>query len=600
MSTSFAQLAIGGADRRADAIRVELWRSVNAIGRWVAVLDNTGGTYNGVFDVQDQFLIDVNALANTLMQGRVDSSPAVMLNGVDAEDIFGMQIAISGVDQMQDFMFHNDLEQLYPDTAQDLDSILNDLINVGTITTNITYLAAVGTPVVGAVEFKEGTSFISTLQETFRSVDWLFYVDDVLALQSGLPGFSAMGAGSDVVCQAGNANNNVLGGVDFTERGGGKLYNRIRLYGKNPMFDAYTEQNVIPGAGVVVGWHPWQINFPGQMDNDPLALPGGTVRVGSYSVLAWNNNPVNQHIRLYYTLPYYNYTAFDFTAGEIGVWAYYDDTAGAPPVAGGPGAGTMGAGGGWPNPVALFCRLTDGTGWTADYFGRSTVLYRGVWGYCTFPLGEDGGPVAALIDEWFLSNPGFDWGDIRDIFFSVRPAGGFAAANYPSHVYLDGLSLPVPPIARAPAAAAEPTASQNAYRVRPLSLNMPNLRTQNALDAKATSLLAQHDSSGINWVKFTIIGNPLFRYAGQSFDIFIPDLGIDDGAGGPLVYYATSIHHVIEPRVDVSGGFGYDWITEVEAVPTGTLAYDHARLGPRAVFSSYQTGMNAGAGIRVK
>jgi hypothetical protein len=262
MSSSFTQLAIGGADRKANAIRAELWRDVNAVGRWLAILDNTGGTFNGIFDVQDQFLIDVDG--NTLMQGRVDSSPSVTLAGIDAEDIFGEKIVIRGVDQMQDFLFHNDLDNFYPDTTQQIKAVLNDLINVGTISTNITYvLPAAATPVVGAIEFREGTSFLSTVQEMFRSVDWLFYVDDVLALQSGAPGFSATGA--VVTSQLNNANNNVLGQVEYIERDGGKLYNRIKLFGKNPQFDAWTERNAAS----------WTTIF-GHYDGDSWNLqPGG-------------------------------------------------------------------------------------------------------------------------------------------------------------------------------------------------------------------------------------------------------------------------------------------------------------------------------------
>ncbi len=137
MSSSFAQLVIGAADRAADAIKAEVWRDVNAVGRWLAILDNTGGTYNGVFDVQDQFLIDVNAIGTTLMQGRVDSSPSVSLAGVDDLDIFRELVAIRGVDQMQDFMFHNDLDQFYPDTAQLLRDVLNEVSNGVTVSIRV-------------------------------------------------------------------------------------------------------------------------------------------------------------------------------------------------------------------------------------------------------------------------------------------------------------------------------------------------------------------------------------------------------------------------------------------------------------------------------
>lgn len=570
MVTIFDQVAIGGADRKANVLRVELWRTVSAVGNWMAVLKNTSGTYNGVFDVQDQFLIDVNAPAATLMQGRVDGPDCVMPRGVDRESDWDEYIILRGVDQAQDLLFHNDFEYLYPDTAQQVKAVWNDVINVQ-LTTNITYAPPVGaTPVVGAFEFREGTNFLASTQELFRRAGFIWYVDDTLAFQSGAPGFSASGV--ILESTAGGVNNNILDMVDLTERDGDKHYNYIKLYGKNPMFDGYTEQNI----------GDWTAAPAGQLADDT-----GTVRVGTYSNVVWNNNPVNTHISLYYTLPLNNYTSFDFTKGEIGVWAYYDDTAGAP---GAPGAGTMGAGGGWPNPIALWLRITDGAARTAEYFGRSTVLYRGAWGYCTFPLGEDGGPVAAAIDEWFLSAAAFDWSDIRAMWFRVRPAGGFAAANYPSHLYLDGLSIPEPCIA-----VQQNAGAQAAYRFRPYVDYYPQIGTQNALDTIATSLLTQHESTAIDKVKITTEGNIALRYAGQSVTVNVPALGLNNA-----VMYMTSIHHIIEPYTDVSDGFGFDWITEIEAVPTSGVEYDMNRLRIGSAFSSTQRNERLGTGLRNK
>ena len=576
MATSFNQVAIGAADRKDDVIRVELWRTVSAVGNWMAILRNTDGQYNGVFDVQDQFLIDVDAPAATLMQGRVDGPDAVMLRGRDLESDWDEYTIIRGVDQAQDLLFHNDFEHFYPDTAQQVKAVWNDVINIQlAAATNITYAPPVGaTPIVGAFEFREGTSVLTATQELFRRAGFIFYVDDVLAFQSGAPGFSA--SAEILTSVAGDANNNILDIVDFVEREGDKHYNYIRLYGKNPMFDGYTEYNVI-GAPWLVGWHPWQLVLAGQMANDT-----NTVRVGSYSIVAWNNNPVNQHVRLYYTLPYYNYTAFDFTSGELGVWCLYDDTAGDP---GAPGAGSMGAG-----AVNLYVRLTDGAARTGDYYGTSTVLYRGDWGYCTFPLGEGGDSVAGAPNQWFLSNPAFDWSDIRDIYFSVRPAGGFAAANYPSHVYLDGISMPEPCIA-----VTQNAAQQLIYLRRPYVDYFTDIRTQNALDTKAIQFLTQHESTLIDKVKLVTEGNINLRYAGQSVTVNIPSLGLNNA-----VMYMTQIHHIIEPYSDVSDGFGFDWITEIEAVPTSGVGYDMSRLRIGPSYSAKQLAARIATGQKNK
>jgi hypothetical protein len=66
------------------------------------------------------------------------------------------------------------------------------------------------------------------------------------------------------------------------------------------------------------------------------------------------------------------------------------------------------------------------------------------------------------------------------------------------------------------------------------------------------------------------------------------------------IFYSTQIHHVIEPRVDVTDGFGFDFITEIEGSPVFGVAYDMSRLGDRQVYSSTQLGQFAGTGLHVK
>ena len=117
-----------------------------------------------MFDVQDQFVIDVDALAATLMQGRVDGPGCVMPRGKDLQSDWDEYIIIRGVDQAQDLLFHNDFDYAYPDAetaAQQIKTVWNDVINVQLAgLTNITYAPPVGaTPAVGSVEFREGTSF---------------------------------------------------------------------------------------------------------------------------------------------------------------------------------------------------------------------------------------------------------------------------------------------------------------------------------------------------------------------------------------------------------------------------------------------------------
>ena len=95
MATQFTDVTIGGTDYKHDVVHAELWRTVSSIGNWMVVLRNIDGTYNGVFDVQDDFQIDVDG--NTLMEGRLDGPNAVTLRGRDFESDWDEQNNISVV-----------------------------------------------------------------------------------------------------------------------------------------------------------------------------------------------------------------------------------------------------------------------------------------------------------------------------------------------------------------------------------------------------------------------------------------------------------------------------------------------------------------------
>ena len=66
------------------------------------------------------------------------------------------------------------------------------------------------------------------------------------------------------------------------------------------------------------------------------------------------------------------------------------------------------------------------------------------------------------------------------------------------------------------------------------------------------------------------------------------------------IFYSTELHHVCEPRTDVSGGFGFDYITEVELAPISGVAYDMSRYNAGQLYSASQLGMRAGTGLGVK
>lgn len=566
--TSIDYTRIGLIDRRADVLRAEVWRTVNGIGSWRLALRNTAGKYNSEFDVQDDFWLTING--NTLMRGRVDG-PAVYLQGSDVEDIWDEYAIVSGYDRGQDLLFHNDFEQLYPDPTQTLDDVLLDVINVQLAgLTNIFYAGLGGTPAVGAIEFRVGSGFLSTLQELFQRAEYLFYVDDSLTLNIGSPGFSDSGV--TATCEEGGANNNIIGTVNFQRRDGDKLYNKIYVYGKTPQFDAYTEYlaNRWTNSGV-----NWSLSDE-TVTIAPITGNDASIRTDYVGGGAPTQNSVNLDFSQM------GQDEVDMSSGEIGFWWRYDG--------GGSAARACAQIGLQDNAfnVIYFYSGPDQVLTTSNI--NSTRTYKGVWGWCRAPIGYDVETgVAANPDTWYGPYPGvgFNWDRVTDIAIGYYHQLGI---DQPNEMEVDGLELPFPAVGFA-----EDIPSQNDYRVRPLVINAPYYRNQLTLEWKAEQLLTHHKDSGIDLLKFTMAGNIGLRYAGQTITVNIPDLGLNDS-----LFYMSKIHHIIEPYFDVSEGYGFDWITEIEAVPINSIAYDMGRLRDGALYSATQLGTESGVGQRTK
>ena len=596
---SAVDITIGGVSYLDYLLRVETWRTVNAVGNWGATLRNTGGVLNGVFDVQDAVIINLGGV--DYLYGFIDG-PAVKLQGKDAHDDWDEYIVLRGVDRAQDLMFHNDFELSYPDNiTQLLEDVMDDVFNTqlkapNPIITPINYVlpgVPGTTPLVGAVEFREGASFLGTVQEMMNRVNYVFYVDDSYDLYSGIPGFDA--SGFTGYCIAGDVRNNIIIDVGYQERDGDKLYNYVRLYGKNPMFDGYTEQNAAtapPATG-------WVVDTIFGVTNSVLNDNGNAV-IGDWSVVACAPNPVVSLIGVELNAPVFNYDSWDFSKGDIGVWVYYDNLNAAP---GAPGVGNAA------NTGFLFIFLDDSAGNQVGYYGTSTGIYIQEWNWCSAPLGEGQKTWAGwTADNWYyLIGANFLWDDVVSIHFIgtdiVQPGQGA-----PSHLYIDGISIPIPIVGEAPSLTYTPLALRNRatasvanYRRRPYVEQWDHIIIQNAIQAEANMFLDRHVDTDINKVNFTTPGTTLLQYGGQGFDLLISNMNIYNGAPDtPKEFYATSIHQIIEPRVDITSGYGFDWITEVEGVEVQDVAYDMSRLSSGMVYPSSKQITRVGTGLRIK
>lgn len=559
---SITTCRIGGGIDLEDIIRAEVWRTLNGVGNWLVIADNADGKYNALtgIDIQGEFHLEI--CDSTLMKGRIDG-PGVTLSVFDAESDFREIVQIQGVDQAQDLLFHNDFEHTYSHTSPLIGALLDDIINTrigyggATGQTNIAYTDPGGTFTIGPIEFRSGGSFLGTIQDMHHAANYVFYVDDDLNLQSGIPG--SWSSGVTTRCVEGDPSNNVIRFIEWNRRGGDKLYNYVMLYGKNPQFDAYTERNASDWTGI----------------NGVLSDDITTVRVDNYSLrISWTAG-AQPRFELDFTGGKFNYTSLDFTKGEIGCWFYYETRPGVGPI------------------EYAMISLYDGTNWIT-YYGDSMRVYDDEWNWINAPLGEShtgaAVPPPFTNNAWYPPVAGFRWDAVTTIriYMYVAPAAAFA-----HELYIDGLTMPVPAIG-----VAQDITSQTTYRRRPLPLSTTNLRHQNAIQRQTEDLLAHHKDSNINHIALMCPLEPRLRYAGQGVIINIPNLSINNES-----YYLTSIHHVIEPRVDVSGGFGFDCVTEFTAAPVAGVdehAYDSKRLSSEPIISSWNLAERGGTGLRLK
>ena len=115
------------------------------------------------------------------------------------------------------------------------------------------------------------------------------------------------------------------------------------------------------------------------------------------------------------------------------------------------------------------------------------------------------------------------------------------------------------------------------------------------MDALADQLLAQHKDTDIDLIEVTTTGTTNLRYPTQTVNVDLPDLGV-----AMQLCYITELHHIIEPYVDVSGGYGHDWITRVTCIPVGSTAYDLRRMSRGSTYSPSNLSYRDGTGLRVK
>ena len=241
----------------------------------------------------------------------------------------------------------------------------------------------------------------------------------------------------------------------------------------------------------------------------------------------------------------FNYTALNLTKGSVGCWIYQH---------------------GGSEQQKYRVQLSDSDGNEINYKGKLTEVYKDHWGWIEAPLGKDIVNVTYDDQWWPVPLTGqFGWEAVNKI--NIGPEMPVAVPDY---FIVDGLSLPLPPIA-----IASKGGFSTVVHKRPFVGSRADIRTQVALQRAADTFLSQHQDAGLDSIAGLFGGDKSLRYAGQSF---VADFDMDVTN---LDFYASQLLHIIAPRGDA--GKGWDHTMQVEGVYINERAWDLGRLGPQPV-----------------
>ncbi len=616
--TTLSELSINGTDRKSDHFSpIKITRRMNAVGDIEFLLDNDAGTYDSLIDPEhDPIEVDINS--NRIFYGHVYDADHI---AEDKQSRFKKFVKVSGRDQAEELLFFDDFEYEWTDPDTTIQDVLDDIFNnLGLTFYHIQY-SPVGSTTIGAVEKKDGQSLLAFLQEIHKNAGYCFYVSD---LASGYKGdFVSKALASLNSTGVTLSRTNLVGDALIRKKTGAKLYNYIKLYGKNPQFDAWTEFTAS-------NW---------DSDGSSLADETSHIRVGKASIKA-TSLVSGDKFTLDFASTLFNYTSLNLAKGDFGLWTFYQ---------------------GDPSPSNTWrLILQDVYGKEIHYEGVRTTIYENYWGWISGPIGislEKGASIGS--DKWFpvwdkvtsadftslaidadngsgravltaasgtpfntweagdtiiiwnaedTGNNGvyviysvtstvltlttalaqdnaedtsieidrsFDWEHIEVV--SVQTEG------QPDFALIDGLTLPVAPLS---------IYSQVSYSdtdpKRALVLQRPDITTQNALDKLTAKLYDAHKDGSINLVKAQMKGNTSLVYGGTTLTVNIANLVSSD------TYYINELTHVICPRMNM--GYGHDFLTSIEAVKVDSVAYDLMRLSPASIGGNNYPGI----GLKVK
>ncbi len=525
--TTTLYASIAAADKSAIIKRMDIYReSLNGIGRFELLFDNTGNVLTGT---ASQSAVELKIDTVSLMKGYVDDYIPTVKGG---EAVYLEEAKVMGRDYGQDlanivlshdyysFDFDDILENaLASNTATwvpENNYILHEItiptadnglsyscvvpgdsavgeptwpttfgakVVDGTVTwmcvprSEITYISPSNGPAID-YSFKD-EYLLNGFKDIMKQVNYDFWVLDTKVLK--VVSISAPES-SDVTLKSkvGDAADTVLALDPIGEKVGLDIRNYIKVKAGD-VNDHFTEGT----AG------DFTVHECSAAEDDSSIFISGYASIKAAITLHAS------YPKLYLEFPKYNYSFLDFSVkGSISCSALVKINTGA-------------------STTAFKIYAMDDSA-NEIVYEPPNAIEPNVWTKVTFPMGLDVSISSGAGNWTALVGAGpFTW--------NVTHLGVmFASADSPAYtMYIDGLNLPE----FSAFAVSTDATSKTTYRTRMITLNRPDLKSQNQLQAVADDELAKRKNP-TQKLKLTCIGNTALKYAGQLLGVLAPSSGI--------------------------------------------------------------------------
>ncbi len=521
---------IDGTDYTTYVIQADLWReSLTGIGRWEVIIDPFPNFYGGAFNFDEVVTITIDGVL--MMEGYIDDVIPFLADGGTWKVHFRLSGRDYGIDLA--LLYYS---QDYEDDRADW-IVQNALAGVGS---EITFASPNAAPLLN---YKFDRTFMADgIKDLAQNVGYDFYVENAKVAGNAIMQFFPVGVAAqhtavDLISDANNVNNNILG-FKQGEVIGADVANRIEAIA-GFLKDHWTDLNssdYTPAFGNAV------------TDNVIIFLYGK----GSIEIEV--TGPGATFVQAGLTFPRYDHTVLDLSARGMGRYAAF------------PNLTTVNK--------ATRIRLHDTNGDRIEFYRNTGKVTERTdidsvlnplwdnqeWRDIPFPYGDgteiDWGGPAGTSDAWnaiggTVVTKTFNWAQVNQIEFNSDAINNQSVNDF---IIIDGLEMPTLEVISIE------TDATPLGGVRMLPVYRPDIRNQVELDAFAAWKI-ERTQDPLENLLITAIGQTGTPYAAQSLDVrisnYIPNL---------TPYRISELHHSVVKNSSESMEPGFTFLTEYNLV----------------------------------